>query len=301
MANNILYLLSNIINEMSGGMDIGGAVVMELFITIHMSVFVLFPLAVIINKNKKIEIFAALFILRAIILIVCNSVFGVATALFDFFAVFFGAFILVPFLGACKLTFTRGDETYSEQKEASDTGLLNMGIKDSSIIKNKLIKIFEETEYALTQNNEIKIKELCSEKMSQKFITSIEFNKEHSLKNIIESLEINDSKITQAKQNHVEQKITILAKVSKKDYILDQTGNLTKKSSKKTKKYLYELEFTKQTPSDEAKQDTKTKCINCGAPASKTAEKCPYCGTLYQAKIKNKNWVLSGKRILNTK
>ena len=99
------------------------------------------------------------------------------------------------------------------------------------------------------KNNEIKIKELCSEKMSQKFITSIEFNKEHSLKNIIENLEINDSKITQARQNYVEQKITILAKVSKKDYILDQAGNLTKKSSKKTKKYLYELEFTKQTPS----------------------------------------------------
>ena len=96
-------------------------------------------------------------------------------------------------------------------------------------------------------------------------------------------------------------KLTVSEKVSKKDYILDQVGNLTKKSSKKTKKYLYELEFTKQTPSEEAKQDSKTKCINCGAPASKTAEKCPYCGTLYQAKIKNKNWVLSGKRILSTK
>ena len=131
MANNILYLLSNTINEMNEGMDIGGAVVMELFVTIHMSVFVLFPLAAIINKSKKNEIFAALFILRAIILIVCNFVFGFATALFDFFAVFFGAFILVPFLGGCKFAFTGGDETYSEQKDIMkyhDTDKLYMQI-----------------------------------------------------------------------------------------------------------------------------------------------------------------------------
>lgn len=301
MVNNILYLLSNTTNEINQGMSIGGAVFMELFVTIHMSVFVLFPLSAIINKGKKTQIFAILFVLRAIILIICNNVFGPVTAFVDFFSVFFGAFILVPFLGACKLSLTKGKETYYEFNEASETDLLNMGIKDSSIIKNKLIKIFEETEYALAQNNKQKIKELCNEKMSQKLISSIDFNKEHNLKNIIENLEINDSKITQARQNIIEQRITILAKISKKDYILDQTGNLTKNSSKKTKNYLYEIEFIKQIQTSETKTQTKTKCISCGAPTNEKNEKCPYCGTLYQTKQKNTNWVLSSKKILNAK
>jgi O-antigen/teichoic acid export membrane protein len=130
MRNNIIYLVSNTANEMNKGTNIGSAVFIELIATIIISVFVLSPLSTIINKNKKNQIFARLFVLRVIILIICNYVFGPVTAIVDFLAIFLGAFILVPFLRACKLFYTKGEETYYEFNEAPETDLLNIGIKD---------------------------------------------------------------------------------------------------------------------------------------------------------------------------
>ena len=297
MLNNVLFLLTNITEENA---NIGSAILMELFVTIHMSVFVLFPLANIINVRKPTETFAKLFILRVIILTICNCIFGFMTAIIDFIAVFIGAFIVVPFLGACTLA-SRNKPSYRDYEEVKETDLLNIGIKDSHIIKNKLLKIFEETELALTNNNELKIKELCNEEMSQKILSIIDFNKEHNLKNVIENFIITESKIIGARQNYVEQKITIVAKVSKKDYIKDALGNVTNSSSKKTKHLLYELEFIKELIKENINIKEKNKCENCGAPTNSKEEKCSYCGTTNQKNIKNKNWVLSDKKIITTK
>lgn len=72
------------------------ALAMEAFVSIHMSVFVLLPLANIIKPDKKGIIFAILFIARAIILLFFDFFVTTNIAVLDFFAVFVGAFIIVP-------------------------------------------------------------------------------------------------------------------------------------------------------------------------------------------------------------
>lgn len=71
------------------------AVGIELFITIHMSLFVLWPLASIFNPDNIREKFLDMSFIRLIILLIIDLFFP-AIAIVDFLAVFFGAFVVVP-------------------------------------------------------------------------------------------------------------------------------------------------------------------------------------------------------------
>lgn len=75
---------------------------MEAFISIHMSVFVLSPLANIFDPDKSKKLFMKLFIARVIILLVFDLFITTSIAIFDFMSVFFGAFLLVPIITAIK-------------------------------------------------------------------------------------------------------------------------------------------------------------------------------------------------------
>ena len=61
---------SAIVESEFDDIGLGMAIFMEAFVSIHMSVFVLFPLAEIINKNKVPQTFAVLFGIRLVILII---------------------------------------------------------------------------------------------------------------------------------------------------------------------------------------------------------------------------------------
>ena len=80
--------------------EIIGALFMEAFVSIHMSLFVLLPLSKIICpptiSSKKV--FWILFAIRIIVLLTCDFMGFTAIAMIDFFGVFIGAFIFIPLL-----------------------------------------------------------------------------------------------------------------------------------------------------------------------------------------------------------
>ena len=51
---------------------VGVAIFMEAFVSIHMSIFVLFPLSKMLSKGDSKKLFLTLFIIRAIILLFCS-------------------------------------------------------------------------------------------------------------------------------------------------------------------------------------------------------------------------------------
>ena len=77
-------------------MDITGALFMEAFVSIPMSIFVLSPLSKIISKDNSKKVFWILFAIRAAILIFCDLFVTTEIAIVDFIAVFIGAFIVIP-------------------------------------------------------------------------------------------------------------------------------------------------------------------------------------------------------------
>ncbi len=76
--------------------SLGLALFMELFVSIHMSTFVLKPLSQAIAKDDSKRVFWILFFIRAGILLLFDFFITTAIAIFDFIFVFIGAFIIVP-------------------------------------------------------------------------------------------------------------------------------------------------------------------------------------------------------------
>lgn len=72
------------------------AIFMEAFVSIHMSVFVLKPLSQMFAKENSNKLFWTLFAIRAGILLFFDIFVTTYIAMVDFFAVFIGAFLIVP-------------------------------------------------------------------------------------------------------------------------------------------------------------------------------------------------------------
>lgn len=81
--------------------DLTSAIFIEAFLSIHMSECVLYPIATMISapENRK-RTFWILFAIRAAILLYFDFFVTPMIAIFDFFAVFIGILIVVPFLSA---------------------------------------------------------------------------------------------------------------------------------------------------------------------------------------------------------
>ncbi len=78
-------------------LSIGEALFMEAFVSIHMSVFVLFPLSKLLAKEgNEMKLFITLFVIRLVILLYFDFFVTTFIAIADFLAVFAGAFIIVP-------------------------------------------------------------------------------------------------------------------------------------------------------------------------------------------------------------
>lgn len=79
-----------------------GLIFIEAFISIHMSLFVLFPLAKLLSNNEKPwNLFWKLFAIRVIILLICDFIYP-EIVFIDFISVFIGAFIIIPIFTTLK-------------------------------------------------------------------------------------------------------------------------------------------------------------------------------------------------------
>jgi len=78
------------------------AVIMEAFVSIHMSIFVLLPLSKLISQENSKTTFWKLFAIRIAILVFFDLFITTAIAIVDFIAIFVGAFLVVPIWGAIK-------------------------------------------------------------------------------------------------------------------------------------------------------------------------------------------------------
>jgi hypothetical protein len=79
-------------------LSVSDALLMEAFVSIHMTIFVLIPLSIVINKDKYKSVCLLLFIVRALVLLFWDIFITPTIAYFDFMMVFVGAFGILPII-----------------------------------------------------------------------------------------------------------------------------------------------------------------------------------------------------------
>lgn len=83
--------------EMEPDMEnIAAAIGMELFVSMHMTLFVIIPLSAIISPNNSKPVAIGLSVFRAVFLLYFDFFVSPEIMVVDFFAVFVGGFIVVP-------------------------------------------------------------------------------------------------------------------------------------------------------------------------------------------------------------
>lgn len=125
----MLLLFPTIVFASSGSdeMPITMALAMEAFVTIHMTIFVLLPLASTFDPDKSKKLFKKLFIGRIIILLIFDFFITPYIAIIDFFGVFIGAFLVVPITS----TLTKNKITIQSATEITTNVENNVELKCS--------------------------------------------------------------------------------------------------------------------------------------------------------------------------
>ena len=271
---------------------LGMAIFMEAFVSIHMSVFVLFPLAGIINKNKVPQTFAVLFGIRLAILIIGDIIAPGIMAMIDFMAVFFGAFVVIPLLGGFKAMTFRGQNTYNEYVEVDSYKLSQIGFTDVELLKRALVQQYIDIKYAYSDFNYKRLIELCT-----KIRYGLFKNEMKLMEQVGEKREYKDFVVTDAKiydcyvQNNIVD-VSMVLKVEYYSYVLDRFNKVISGSDSNKESQMIEVVFHKKV-----EEDLIEECPNCGSPISKdNIEHCGYCGTTLNFRVGE--WLLSNERIV---
>ncbi len=148
------------------------AIFMEAFVSIHMSIFVLWPLSNMLGDEDPKKWFKWAFIIRIVLLLIFD-IMNTGTALLDFFAVFIGGFIVVPICSAItKKSPYEGKTDIINKVTKSSTTSAALAIKNSIILKctkcNSEVKV--EDKYcqncgALLEGNNLRVEEDLNNKV----------------------------------------------------------------------------------------------------------------------------------------
>lgn len=134
-----LLLLPTIVLASNGDTSIftiGVAIGMEAFVSIHMSMFVLLPIANIFDPDKSKKLFIKLFVGRIIILLIFDLFITTSIAIVDFLAVFVGAFLIVPIISSIKKVPIYGNNRIvSNPATANGNVILTASAKGNVILK----------------------------------------------------------------------------------------------------------------------------------------------------------------------
>lgn len=118
----LLLMPTMVFADFGEDMALGTALLMEAFVSIHMSVFVFLPLSKIYSKENSKKLFWTLFFIRAAILLIFDFFITPSIATIDFYAVFIGCFIVVPIS-----LFIKRKEIFQNGKEIN-TNTINTNI-----------------------------------------------------------------------------------------------------------------------------------------------------------------------------
>lgn len=130
----ILMMMPSIVfaSNGEGSFPLEIALVMEAFVSIHMSLFVLIPLSKIISKDNSKQVFWILFGIRAVVLLFCDFFVTPGIAIVDFISVFIGAFIVIP-IGAA-VTKTSINNLYGKGNQTLKTNNIGANINSNPTV-----------------------------------------------------------------------------------------------------------------------------------------------------------------------
>lgn len=289
----------------SDGLGLGAALFIEAFVTIHMCAFVLVPLSKIFGKRNHKIVFWILFIIRVFVLIIGDLISPSVMVMTDFFAVFIGAFLVVPLCTAIsgvnfghksEIFMSSPEEILKVKKDVSDKVLAKLGLGDKETVKRGLVQHYEDIINYCNKKDYSNLVKLCSPGVYTGYKTEIELYSKVDETKLIEDFSCDSAFIVSASR-YEDSELYIDLKISYScyEYVVDPFNKVIRGSKTKRKKYIKVLYFSKKLAGNFV-----TTCPNCNASINEdNVEFCSYCGTALNFDIGD--WILKKETILSEK
>ncbi|MBE5822203.1 MAG: hypothetical protein E7311_06450 [Clostridiales bacterium] len=295
-------------------MNIDIALFMELFCSIHMSVFFLMPLAKIKNPENFKDTFLKYFFIRAIVLFIGNFI-NPFICILDFFTIFIGAFIIIPLISnssnynifenkndtldsnkyihisnkkysyKTNKKFYKKDHEYIPNKNIPDVILEKNGILNPSLFKEELYTIFITYLNAYSNIDYSTLSSICTSLHFHVVSNKLNYFEKTKEKSIYRNFYKNNITIDDIDNYGHAQTVSAIMDVDFDSFKTDSNGN----SYNNHNCQKFNVIFVKN---NRHISDIK-ECKNCGAPVSKIDLKCDYCGSIINSKI---NWKINSIR-----
>ena len=282
------------------GISIPMALVMEAFVSIHMSILVLKPLSIRLSPQDPKSKFWQLFKTRALILIIGNFI-STNIALIDFFAVFVGTAILTITNISNSLTPTKNNNmvineniriTPANRAHSYEEELKILGISEPEVFKRELYSIFLKYENSITNFDYSTLGYICTNsffKTTCGMLTSLETDQR---KRIFENIELTNMSINKITTLNSTSFINVTFDISLNYYTIDSKTNLFIKGNKYSKKNKrLEIQFCRETQNIVK----SSRCSGCGAPLKRGALSCEYCGV---SSLMKNEWQINALNVL---
>ncbi len=281
----MLLLIPTMVFAEDGDMPgIGVAIGIQLFCTIHMSVFVLMPLASMINNSKKNTVFCILSIIRFVVLAIGDLFIPYIMIMVDFLSIFFFAFIIIPVTKGLLGEHGKTGAKMNDFPEILDKDVFSIGFHSKEELENFIISLFVEIQDAYSVKDINRLKELCADNIFTRYSNEIEKLDLLGQTKVYSDINISKVKINDAYTSNTADRIIAILKMSYKESILDSNKNVV---SFVIHDGIYRLKFEK----DVSIQEVLSNCPNCGGEIEvHGASVCQFCNCVLDNI--NRNFVL---------
>ena len=272
------------------------AIVVQAFITVHISFAILVPLSNMFGGTKSKRLFWNLFWIRVFLLIV-GDMFVPETMMFvDIGFLFIGGFLLIPILSFSinSKTFGRENIKYnsSDSKISVYNDFLKMGFSDPKLLVNELMEFYKKLYFHLSNCDDYLIKNNCSAGVYNNFKKIIN-NSKNGFINKYEDIKLMGYKVIEAKKISGEIYITLHVELELFDYVVDNNGKVISGSKTEKTRCFKRISFSKKTGNKYIE-----KCPKCNAMIhEKGIGYCSYCG--HQVDNGSGDWVLKSDALID--
>lgn len=275
------------------------AIIVELFITIHMCAFVIMPISQVFAKYDSKKVFWSLLAIRFAVLGIGNVIIPYKMMIFDVTVLFIGAFICIPLLTFVTSMKINKKNTVIKvvDDQISKIPLYNdfekMGFSDPNLLVKELIRFYNEIYSDMSNGNYNNLKNICSPGVYLKFDNIIKHGLEKGIINKYEDIELVAFKVIEAKKINSEMYVTLNIEIKVLDYIVDTNGNVISGNNLEKVTNYRKVSFSKKLGNKLIK-----KCPSCGGMIyEKGVGFCSYCGI--QIDSSNSDWVLKSDALID--
>lgn len=271
------------------------AIIVQLFITVHISLGIFLPLSSMIGGSDNKKLFWNMFIIRAVMLIIGDFFVPTVMMFVDIAIIFIGIFLMsliIPIIRSGNMMLKINTKFSTNSKVSVYNDFQKMGFSDPKLLIDQLMEFYKRIYHHLSMGDDCLIRNNCSPLVYTNFQKIIN-NSKNGFINKFEDIKLMGYKVIESKKISGEIYITLNVELELFNYVVDNKGKVISGSNTEKVRCFRRVSFSKKTGNKYIKN-----CPKCNSMIHESGiGYCSYCGC--QIDCGSGDWVLKSDALID--